>query len=285
MQEACYQRKMQIYDRNFQSYVVLAFGLLIHAALFITPVQTFASSEDCLTGKAPCNLGERSYWVLPPDNYDQITPLVPMLYFHGWGRQGNVPVNHKQVGEAARKAGVLLIAPDGLGKSWDFWRPGSRDTDFGLKVLADVERSFAIDRNRLLVSGYSWGASMAWRFACEAGNHVSLLLSISGTLYDQSEECKTGPVSVRHVHGLKDTVMDFPFGPSGEETGPVTLWKRVNKCDTEAAKRSEWKTSQRFTRYSWSDCATGKQISLDVHGGGHWIARGWLEHHLKDLVD
>jgi len=143
---------------------------------------------------------------------------------------------------------------------------------------------FPIDRENLMVSGYSWGSSMAWRFACEAGNEVGVLLGISGTFYDQTETCETGPVAVRHVHGLKDTVMDFPFGAKGEKTGPVRLWKRINGCNKAADQITKWETSQQFERFQWNTCSSGKSVTLDVHGGGHWIAKGWLKQQLKELL-
>jgi len=243
-----------------------------------------SANASCLDGSTACSLDDRSYWVLPPEKWDGKSPLPVMLYFHGWGRQGNVPVKHKHIGQVTRQAGVLLVAPDGLGKSWDFWRPGSRDTIFANAVLDDVAKNFPIKPSRLIVSGYSWGSSMAWRYACESGEKVSVLLGISGTFYDQSENCETGPVEVRHVHGLKDTVMDFPFGPNGEETGPVRLWQRINGCSNEPKNTSEWNTSQTFNRHEWHGCKSGKTITLDVHGGGHWIARGWMKRQLEELL-
>lgn len=244
---------------------------------------TFAQNSDC-TGDMICKLGERGYHVLPPDGWDGSSPLPVLMHFHGWGRQGPVAINHEQIGNATRKAGVLLVAPNGLGKSWDFWRPGSRDTSFAKAVLDDVAKRYPIERKNLMVSGYSWGSSMAWRFACEAGNEVDILLGISGTFYDQTEHCETGPVEVRHVHGLKDTVMDFPFGPQGEKTGAVRLWKRINGCETEPDDISNWETSQKYERYKWETCSSGKSVTLDVHGGGHWIAKGWLQQQLTELL-
>jgi len=268
---------------HFNCKLALA-ALVFQIALpFSAQAQDQIRNANC-TGDIVCKLGERGYHVLPPDNWDGVSPLPTMLYFHGWGRQGPVPVNHEHVGNATRTSGVLLIAPNGLGKSWDFWRPGSRDTSFAKQVLEDVEKRFPIDRSRLMVSGYSWGSSMAWRFACEAGNEVSVLLGISGTMYDQSETCKTGPVEVRHVHGLKDTVMDYPFGPNGEATGPVRLWQRTNGCET-VDRQSEWFTSQTFTRYEWLNCKSGKTVRLDAHQGGHWIAKGWLKQQLEELLE
>ncbi len=242
-----------------------------------------AQATECV-GNTPCPIGDRSYHVLPPDNWDGVTPLPILVHFHGWGRQGPVPVNHKHIGQETRKRNVLLVAPNGLGKSWDFWRPGSRDTGFTQAVLDDVEKRFPVDRSKLFVSGYSWGSSMAWRFSCEAGNQVTVLLGISGTFYDQSENCETGPVEVRHVHGLKDTVMDFPYGPNGEETGPIRLWQRINGCGITPVEKSNWESSQKYTHYEWTNCTSGKTVQLDVHGGGHWIARGWLAKQLDELL-
>ena len=261
----------------------LKFSVVMSLAFVGLPSIVIAQDYGCI-GNTICELENRGYHVLPPDNWDGKSTLPVLLHFHGWGRQGPVALNHKQIGDVTRKAGILLIAPNGLGKSWDFWKTGSRDTPFAKSVLDDVEKRFPIDRSKLMVSGYSWGSSMAWRFACEAGNQVDILLGISGTFYDQTENCETGPVEVRHVHGLKDTVMDFPFGPNGEETGPVRLWQRMNGCNTKADTHSTWKTIQYFKRYEWENCSSGKSVTLDVHGGGHWIAKGWLKQQLKELL-
>lgn len=270
--------------RKLESHLRGAFtkSLFVLTSMFFLGASAPSADETCI-GNTPCQLGDRSYHVLPPDDWDGTSKLPVLVHFHGWGRQGPVPVNHEHIGGATRKAGVLLVAPNGLGKSWDFWRPGSRDTEFAKAILNDVEKKYPIDRSKLYISGYSWGSSMAWRFSCEAGNHVTVLLGISGTLYDQSESCQTGPVEVRHVHGLKDTVMDFPFGPNGEETGPVRLWKRINECDKAPDLERNWSTSQTFKHYAWKDCKTGKNITLDVHPGGHWIAKGWLAKQLQEL--
>ena len=261
-------------------YPSLRLAVLMAALLWLSCWTGPAIAQSCSDGGA-CVLGERSYHGLPPDNWDGVTPLPVLLHFHGWGRQGTVPLNHQHIGAATRTNGVLLVAPNGLGKSWAFWQPGSRDTEFTRAVIRDVGERFPLDGSQIMVSGYSWGASMAWRFACEAGNRVSILLSISGTLYDQDENCETGPVEIRHVHGLKDTVMDYPYGPDADEAGAVRLWTRINGCD--GPEKSSWSTSQKFTRYTWTDCKSGKNVRLDVHGGGHWIAKGWLEEQFQQL--
>ncbi|MFT4707579.1 MAG: polyhydroxybutyrate depolymerase [Ascidiaceihabitans sp.] len=50
---------------------------------------------------------------------------------------------------------MLLIAPNGNRKTWDFWDDDTDDVPFGDAVLADVAKNFPIDMDRIYVSGYS----------------------------------------------------------------------------------------------------------------------------------
>ena len=231
----------------------------------------------------PCPLGDRAYHVREPDGWDGETPLPVLLHFHGWKRQGTLIVRHGRISGATRRRGVLLLAPNGRSRTWDFRHPDSADVDFATAVIEDAARRYPIDRSRIYVSGYSYGAAMAWRYACEAGDGVAALLAVSGTLR-QSETCPQAPREVRHVHGLSDTVMDFPFGPEGETTWPVRLWRDRMGCDGPGAPRGRWRVTRHdsFARTVW-DCAEGR-VTLDVHGRGHFIPRGWIARQLDELL-
>lgn len=229
----------------------------------------------------PCPLADRSYHLREPDEWDGQSPLPVLLHFHGWGRQGDLIVNHDRIASATRKRGVLLVAPNGIGHSWSFWSPASRDTDFAEAVLADLRQHYPIDESRIYVSGYSYGSAMAWRFACETDTEIAALLSISGTI-DQSTDCTNAPSEIHHVHGLDDTVMNFPFGPGGDTTFPVALWRRELNCAT-GTPQPQWQAREwlTFTRTAW-DCPQGN-VTLDTHPGGHFIPHGWIARQLDTL--
>lgn len=231
----------------------------------------------------PCPIADRSYHLREPDGWDGQSPLPVLLHFHGWGRQGDLVVNHNRIASATRKRGVLLVAPNGIGRSWSFWSPASRDTVFAEAVLTDLRQRFPLDNTRIYVSGYSYGSAMAWRFACETDTDIAALLSISGTI-DQSADCTTAPREIHHVHGVDDTVMDFPFGPGGDTAYPVALWRRQLVCQ-DASPQTQWQARDwlTFTRTAW-DCRQGT-VTLDTHPGGHFIPHGWIARQLDALLD
>lgn len=257
--------------------------ILFLALLLPSPTLTAEPEAARCHAEVPCPLGGRSYHVREPDNWDGVTPLPVLLHFHGWMRQGTLIVNHGRIAGATRGRGVLLLAPNGAGKTWDFWTRQTDDVAFAAAVIEDAARRYPIDRSRIYVSGYSYGSAMAWRYACENGNGVAALLAVSGTL-GQDEDCPQAPAEVRHVHGLKDTVLRFPFGPNGETDWPVRLWRDRMGCAGPGHGRGDWSITEhdRFARTEW-DCAGGRVV-LDVHARGHFIPRGWIARQLDELL-
>ncbi|WP_299413213.1 polyhydroxybutyrate depolymerase [uncultured Sulfitobacter sp.] len=254
-------------------------ALLFLALLLLPAIGPWKS--DC-GGDVPCALGEWSYHLLAPDEWDGEAALPVLLHFHGWGRQGDLIVKHSRIATHTRNRGVLLLAPNGLGRTWDFRREGSADVDFAAAVIEDAAGMYPIDRDRIYISGYSYGAAMAWRYACDNGWDVAALLAIGGSL-PQDTDCATAPQSVRHVHGLADTVMDFPLGPDGDVTYPVALWRDSFGCG-DAPRLEEWQAVEWLTleRRTW-EC-DGGTVTLDLHSGGHFIPHGWIGWQLDQLA-
>ena len=239
-----------------------------------TWLAALTNNAAACEGQTACQLGERSYHLRVPDAWDGTTPLPVLLHFHGGGRQGSLVVQHGRIAVLDVADHVLLLAPNGLNGSWAFRRAGSPDSAFAHAVIEDAAQRFPIDRSKIFISGYSWGANMAWRFACEHGDQVAALLAVSGTL-PQTETCATAPQEVRQVFGLDDNVLRFPMGPGGDQTYPVTLWREKFGC-TDGTREGPWNARPflTFERTSW-DCPRGRVV-LDVHPGGHFIPHDWI---------
>ncbi|MGJ8618512.1 MAG: alpha/beta hydrolase family esterase [Sulfitobacter sp.] len=255
--------------------------LTFFAGIFLLPAMGYA--QTC-AGPTACTFDNRSYHIKLPDNWDGETPLPVLLHFHGWGRQGDLIVKHRRISGATRRRGVLLIAPNGNGRTWDFWDDDTDDVAFAEAVIEDVAKRFPIDHDRIYVSGYSYGAAMAWRYVCENGDDVAALLAVSGSIR-QTEDCPQGPREIRHVHGFADTVMDFPMGPGEDETYPVALWRQQFECGS-GHKSDPWGARDflTFDRRVWDDCKDGHSVTLDLHPGGHFIPHGWIGWQLDQLM-
>ncbi|MEO0752138.1 MAG: polyhydroxybutyrate depolymerase [Pseudomonadota bacterium] len=252
--------------------------------LSLMPVRAAASEQSNLChGQDPCFLGERSYHIAEPEGWDGTSALPVLMHFHGWKRQGTLIVRHDRIVSATSKRGVLLVAPNGANRTWDFWREGSPDVGFARAVLDDVKARYPVDEARIYISGYSWGSNIAWRFVCHDGADVAVLLGISGTLSD-GETCQTAPGEVRQVYGLADTVLAFPYGPGGETDHAVKLWRDRMGCQ-QGQKQGEWQITDldRFTKTAWDGCAEGR-VTLDIHPGGHFIPRGWIARQLDEVM-
>ena len=233
-------------------------------------------------GQTACLLDGREYHVKEPDGWDGVTPLPVLLHFHGWGRTGAGPVYNGRISGATRRRGVLLVAPTGRNKTWDFRRPHSADVAFANTVLKDVATRYPVDATRVYVSGYSFGGLMAWRYACESGNAVRAVMSVSATLLTEGM-CPQAPAEFREVYGLKDTVLDFPFGPDGDTTFPVQFWRTQYGC-VAAPDISDYAiTRDRTYRRNVWECGENR-VTLDVHPGGHLIPTGWIGRQLDELL-
>ena len=261
--------------------------IFLMALVWALPAAANAPSQRDCQLDVPCELGGRSYYVKEPDGWDGISPLPVLIHFHGWQRTGALPVQHQRISGATRRRGVLLIAPNGRNKTWNMWSPETEDVQFAADVLEDVSKHYPIDTDNIFVSGYSYGSVMAWRVACDRGKQMNIraLLAISGTL-GRTETCAEAPKEVRYVHGLADNVLPFPFGPQGDTTYPVRLWRDALGCTGAPETPTEWSVVDflTFTRTTWTECADGVGVTFDVHPGGHFIPHGWFGRQLDELL-
>ncbi len=251
-----------------------AYGLLVGALLTFAAV-TGAAAEETI------HLGPRSYAVQPPADAEA-TGAPALVHLHGWGRTAEGVLRNKRVAEAAAEAGAMLIAPQGIGKSWSFWSGDERDVEFIDAVVEDAVRRWSIDRERVYISGFSYGGAMVWRLACARGDAYAAYLPIAGALWRQTTEDCVGPARIHYVHGLKDTVMDPPGEASTQPETMVALWIREN-AHANAPDRVE--TLGRYQRRVWAERGDAPEIVLDLHGGGHFIPKGWLNLALSRLSE
>jgi polyhydroxybutyrate depolymerase len=256
---------------------------LVLVAIVLAAGPAGAEAETC-GGLTACHLDGRTYNYLLPENWDGVTPLPVMMHFHAFGRRGRMAMRHPRITGATVPRGVLLVAPTARERAWRFWLANPKaDIDFADAVLEDVAKRFPIDRSQFYVSGFSFGGAMAWRYACVRGDRIAGLFTMSGTI-PQDSACANTPDHVRHVHGLQDRLMPYPR--RGDDlTYAVALWQKRFAC-APGVVEGPWSSAPNvsFARMAWRDCAPGRDVTLDIHDGGHIIPEGWLGAQLDALM-
>jgi predicted esterase len=149
---------------------------------------------------------QRVLLVVPPGyRPDHPAPLVVAL--HGAGQRATEPV--RQFGDAMREAGVILLCPDSSGATWDGIRgdygPDVRTID---KALSIVFGSHAIDPRRIVLAGFSDGASYILGLGLLNTTLFTKLIACSpGFITSTRPEGPRPPVFISHGH--QDRILPF----------------------------------------------------------------------------
>lgn len=192
-------------------------------------------------------LAQRPYTVQLPIGYDGSRQWPLVVALHGYGGEPAEMNRRFHYGALGRtpQGDYFYVAPAGLkdrlGNTG--WHPGAKhqapwDVEYLLAVVKDVTAKYAIDPKRITFIGFSQGAHMAHRMACDGSELVSGIISIAGQVTKITSGCApANPVSVLQVHGTADEAIGYygdvnvpgdPSIPSARET--VGVWAYNDHC-------------------------------------------------------
>jgi predicted peptidase len=109
--------------------------------------------------------------------------------------------------------GALIVAPDALGGGGWGSAPNEKAVN---ALLASVEKSYAIDATRVIVTGYSMGGAGAWYWAGKYPERFSAAVPVSGRPAEASSPWR---VPVFAVHSRDDQVN--PIGPTEQRVADL----------------------------------------------------------------
>ena len=222
-------------------------------------------------------LSNGTYRSVVPSGWDGRAPMKLLIFIHGWQSSAAEMLADPDVTEPAANAGYLLVAPDGVGKSWSLHAgPAGRRDDlrFVHDVLDDVRKRWPIDPRHVVASGFSVGASLVWDIACHDPSGFTAFLPLSGGFWVPLPDRCTSPVNLRQTHGRADTTFPLTGRAIGQRMrqGNViegfSRWRAVDGCAAQPAAQSK---DGDLACDVWSSCATGRSLQLCLHPGGHMI--------------
>jgi polyhydroxybutyrate depolymerase len=145
-----------------------------------------------------------------------------VVVLHGVGGRG-ADMRSTGFEPLAAARGVVMAYPDAHGGAWNDGRPGADPVVSGtavddgrfLRVLIDETAArTGADARRVAVVGFSAGAVMASRLACDLGDRVTALALVAGTAGQGFERsCRPArPIAVMMVAGVNDPVVPYAGG-------------------------------------------------------------------------
>lgn len=154
--------------------------------------------------------GEMPYAVSVPAGYDPATPHPLILALHPGGKQASYygSLHMRQTFEPALRAlNAVVVAPDVPTRRWT-----SDVADRGVMALLDhILATYAIDRSRILVTGFSLGGRGTWFFATRHPDFFTGAIPVAGRPGDDPLDA-LGDMPVHVIHSEADDVV--PFGPA-----------------------------------------------------------------------
>lgn len=261
------------------------------AAPAAAPSDTVASSATApvpVMRRIVSDGREREYWIFVPDGLDSSTPAALVLWLHGSG--AIVPGEDWRssgLGPLAQQRGFVVVFPQAYGyaRQWnagvccgDASTEGVDDVAFIARIIDEVASEYPIDADRVYAGGFSMGATMSNRLACDLADRFAAIATVPGTFYATS--CRPSrPVSVIALHGTADTKMPYdggkgPTSPNPNQVQPsvesvIGDWRERFACGTPTVERTPPVTKTSAT------CRGGADVVLyRADGGDHYSPVG-----------
>lgn len=156
-------------------------------------------------GRHALGLGRKRDGILAvPSRFDPAKPAPLILGLHGAG--GVAAQMLDLLAEPAQRHGIILLAPESRGSTWDVIRGGyGPDVSFIDHALQQTFRTYAIDPKRIAIAGFSDGASYALSLGLTNGALFSDVLAFSPGFMAPSRQDDLPRIFVSH--GVQDSVL------------------------------------------------------------------------------
>lgn len=270
-----------------------------------TGVASFAFStpETISSGNYTLSLAngsdQRDVVLHLPPAYDGSSQLPLVIVLHGGAGSGEQIQRLSEMDADADELGFVVAYPDGSGRlserlfTWNgehccgfAFENNIDDVGFISLLIDNLLSHYAIDPDRVYITGISNGGIMAYRAGAELADKVAGIAPIAGTIGGQVNAdgvvllppAPSSPVAVIAFHGMQDQHVLYGGG-----NGPMALidgridisvadsiafWVQANGCDPQPT--TETQAGGNIIIETYSGCAGDASVVLvTIVDGGH----------------
>jgi polyhydroxybutyrate depolymerase len=262
--------KPHLMKNTFYMLLVLLFALQVKAQSTVHTLE-----HNGLT---------RSYRLYVPATYTG-NAAVPLVFnLHGYTSNAMQQELYGDFRNIADTANFILVHPDGTldvggNRFWNAFGAtgGVDDVGFISAIIDKIDEDYNIDLARVYSCGMSNGGFMSYRLACELGNRITAVASVTGTMAINAPAlCNpVKPTPIMQIHGTADPTV--PYNGNTTMTAIETLvdfWVEKNNCNTTPVitdvpdiNTTDMCTAQHFL---YTDGTNGSTVEFfKVIGGAH----------------
>ena len=204
---------------------------------------------------------------LPPP--DQGKPVPLLIGLHARGATPQLFEQTSGLDAVADAHGFVVAYLSSLKPTSPAWTRADMPANLAYvsAAIAQLIDDQNIDSNRVYVTGFSAGATMAFNVGCQLSAQVAGIAPVSGAMRFSDPPCKLAhPVAELSIIGTRDAI---PINGSDvllSANAVAARWRELNSCTT----RSGTSTNGPATAANWSNCNDWSSVGLTViQGGGH----------------
>ena len=213
---------------------------------------------------------ERSFRLVVPESALRGVAAPLVVLFHGSNGDGAKEIAVTGLDVKAQQEGFVLAAGNGTQRSWNsgFCRDPDGgacvtdvdDVQFARDLVRAVQGELCIDTARVSATGFSKGAAMVFRLACEASDLFTAFAPVAGALLDPAcAPARPRPILI--VNAAADAVVPLA---AGEHSFRQLL--ALDGCDDT---RDTGSPAAGATCETAPGCADGATTTFCVVEGGH----------------
>lgn len=205
------------------------------------------------------------------------TPPALMILLHPLGSNPVQMANLSFVTNFVATQGFWVVLPQAVNGQWLDDPALNADTDVQfISQLINTLVGQGVDASRVYAAGYSDGAFMSERLACEIPNQIAAFGIDAGVVISSSPTyCKPSVQRPKlYILGTADSIVPYNGGSIGLDSAAasMTFWNGLQKCASSAVSTlptlSNDGTTVQLTDYT--SCAAGSELRLyTVQNGGH----------------
>lgn len=188
----------------------------------------------------------RQYLEYVPTIYTGANPVPLVICLHGLG---DTMDNFKNIGldDVADTANFIVLTPQAissfLGTAWNSGasmngmqlNQNVDDAGFIIALIDSTSAIYNIDPKRVYLTGFSMGAFMCHRMACEHGERIAAIASVAGTIGSAIQCNPSRPVPVIHFHGTADQTISYTANAYGLSVDTLLkFWIHANNCNPDS---------------------------------------------------